>query len=630
MSASYNVARPLLDYALGYARRGMAVLPLHSLQSGDCSCGRSDCSSAGKHPRTKNGVKDASRDLDQITRWWTDWPEANIGIATGTISSLYVIDIDSHKGASLEDLQAFGLDGLMRTLTANTGSGGYHFYLSCDRAWPNTSDRLGRAIDTRGEGGYVVAPPSRNRKGPYSWYNSQPVAAMPEALLARLREPALPSFVKASTVQAPERKEHPYETSQSQTHLSQNASRPEVSVSPAAKAPQTADATNAPPEARNTYLVGLAGTLRGRGMDLHQIRVALLATNEARYGDGKHPQGPLSAEEIERTILKSVAKWEAEGGVLPAAGPVVDDLSHLMRLELPPPVWIVPDLLPGGLAQLGGKPKLGKSWLALGLALTCALGTVNGDHRVLGRYAAEPVGVLYLSLEDNSRRFQERVNKLLAGRPVPERFSYALDWRMLTQGGLDDLDAWLTTAPDTHLVVIDTLAKVRMPTGTKGNTYQEDSLFMSGLHKLAMRQQICLLVVHHTRKQSSSDHADMHSGSTGNIGVVDTILTLDRARNQDEATLEITGRDIEEQKLALTFSRETATWTCTGSAADRQTSQARQEILDLLRDREPMTPAEIAKELGKPRNSVKVLLLRMRKEGVVSNEGDGRYTLSAE
>ena len=154
-------------------------------------------------------------------------------------------------------------------------------------------------------------------------------------------------------------------------------------------------------------------------MDLHQIRMALLATNEARYGGGKHPKGPLSAEEIERTILKSVAKWEAEGGVLPAAGPVVDDLSHLMGLELPPPVWIVPDLLPGGLAQLGGKPKLGKSWLALGMSLTCALGTVNGDHKVLGRYAVEPVGVLYLSLEDNPRRFQERVNKLLAGRPVP-------------------------------------------------------------------------------------------------------------------------------------------------------------------------------------------------------------------
>ncbi|MBI4496340.1 MAG: bifunctional DNA primase/polymerase [Chloroflexi bacterium] len=88
----------MLTAALAYARRGWAVLPIHSPRAGRCSCGKPDCASAGKHPRTPNGVKDATADEGTIRAWWRQWPDANVAIATGAISALMVLDVDPAHG----------------------------------------------------------------------------------------------------------------------------------------------------------------------------------------------------------------------------------------------------------------------------------------------------------------------------------------------------------------------------------------------------------------------------------------------------------------------------------------------------------------------------------------------------
>lgn len=96
-----------MEAALGYAQRGLAVLPLHMVERGHvCSCGKKNCASPGKHPLTGNGVYDASKDASQVRAWWTQWPNANIGIATGTVSGIFVIDVDGEEGeASLAMLE---------------------------------------------------------------------------------------------------------------------------------------------------------------------------------------------------------------------------------------------------------------------------------------------------------------------------------------------------------------------------------------------------------------------------------------------------------------------------------------------------------------------------------------------
>ena len=178
------------DAALAYARRGWPVLPLHGIRNCTCTCGR-DCSSPGKHPLVRHGLREATTDTTVIGIWWRRWPAANVGIATGVASGLAVIDLDGEEAeASLRRLETLGFQ-LSPTLTAATGRG-RHLYFMCNRKLPNKTRGLPGVeeelpgIDLRAEGGYVVAPPSIHANGAtYRW-------ADPEADLA-----LLPSWIKA-------------------------------------------------------------------------------------------------------------------------------------------------------------------------------------------------------------------------------------------------------------------------------------------------------------------------------------------------------------------------------------------------------------------------------------------------
>lgn len=189
--------------ALVYARRGWPVFPCHSPsgRSVGCSCGHGDCSSPGKHPRVASGLHAATTESSQIERWWTRWPHANVAIRTGAASQLVVIDVDpAHGGAD-------SLDALVRrhgrffeaTRTVRTGGGGWHYYFEHPGVTVrnDTGRRLGRGIDVRAEGGYVLAPPSVHVSG--ERYELEPgtktAAPLPEWLTDQLtREPERPAY----------------------------------------------------------------------------------------------------------------------------------------------------------------------------------------------------------------------------------------------------------------------------------------------------------------------------------------------------------------------------------------------------------------------------------------------------
>jgi DNA-binding transcriptional ArsR family regulator len=372
----------------------------------------------------------------------------------------------------------------------------------------------------------------------------------------------------------------------------------------------------------------MAGRLRGAGLRANEIRALLVTLNEVRYGGGRHEQGPLALEELERTIFKSVVRWEADGGLRANTLPEIDGLGDLLDRELPEPAWLVPGLLGEGLVLFAGKPKLGKSWLALSLALACAPSNDQSKRVALGHYPVTAGGVLYLSLEDSEKRFQSRVRKLLGERPVPSSFGYALEWKPLLSGGLHDLETILCNAPDTRLVVIDTLARVRTPGSSGSSIYQEDYALMAALHALVVRHHLTLILVHHTRKMASDDAFDEISGTTGLTGAVDTSMVLKRARGERDATLHLTGRDVEEQELALTFDPATCAWTVTGNAAERQQSQSRQAILDLLAEYGPMAQKEVVQALDMPKGTIYSTLARLAQEGLLCKVRRGRYALA--
>lgn len=155
----------------GYAKNGWPVVPLHT-PSGDggCSCSRGkECPSPGKHPRTPNGFKDASTDSFQIGEWWEKWPDANIGIVTGAVSGLFVLDVDLRHGGDETLAQMERQYGaLPRTAKVRTG-GGWHYYFR-HPGGEVRSGKLGPGIDLKADGGYVVAPPSLHASGQsYEW-----------------------------------------------------------------------------------------------------------------------------------------------------------------------------------------------------------------------------------------------------------------------------------------------------------------------------------------------------------------------------------------------------------------------------------------------------------------------------
>src|SRR6266536_1370621 len=297
--------------------------------------------------------------------------------------------------------------------------------------------------------------------------------------------------------------------------------------------------------------------------------------------------------------------------------PSIFRLQDLLSWELPPVRWTIPEMLPEGLTLLAGKPKLGKSWLALSVALSIAAGGV-----ALGTQPVSKGDVLYLALEDNARRLQSRAKRLLASMSeTPSNMEFALDWPRLGEGGLACLEEYLKVHPDLRLVVIDTWARVAPPSGERRcSQYEGDYEALIPLKRLADTYHVSILAVHHLRKTSSSDVLDEIIGSTGVTGAVDGTLILKRDRGQTEATLFVTGRDVEcEQQLALSFDTTTALWTLVGNAEDLRCTSARQELLDLLREQghDGMSAREMAEALQKNYHTTRSLLRKMEEAGEV-------------
>jgi 5S rRNA maturation endonuclease (ribonuclease M5) len=277
--------------------------------------------------------------------------------------------------------------------------------------------------------------------------------------------------------------------------------------------------------------------------------------------------------------------------------------ADLMALDLPPVNYTVKGLLPEGVTLLASKPKVGKTWLAIGLGIAVATG-----GKALGTNEVEPGDVLYLALEDNRRRLRKRLALLHSGATAMDRLHLALEWPRLDEGGVERLEAFLVEHPETRLVVIDTLKKVRPRVSSSRSVYEVDYEVLEPLIPLAATYGVAILVIHHTRKADAEDPLDTISGSTGLTGGVDGAMVLKRQRGRADAFVYVTGRDIEEEiELALRWKAESAGWAIIGDAEEYRLSKERAEVMGVLDETgEAMTPTEVADALGENVNAVKM------------------------
>lgn len=307
------------------------------------------------------------------------------------------------------------------------------------------------------------------------------------------------------------------------------------------------------------------------------------------------------------------------------------DAAWLMAQEFPPIRYVVPGIIPEGMTVLVAAPKIGKSWMVLGLA--CAL--ANGGNAFERIPVGQPRPVLYLALEDGQRRLQSRLRSIGAA-PSP-----LLEFEIAVPAGVsvpqvvgDYIKQHAHAAP---VVILDTLGKVKPPTSS-GNAYAEDYAAMGALKACVDAVPgSSLVIVHHTRKMDGSDFLDAVSGTQGIAGAADTVLLLKRDRGADSATLQVTSRDAAEGEYALALS-PAGVWELAGAdineaahaaqaaKAAEGTGDAMTAVLaTLAKYPDGVTPGDLALDLGWEKKKANTYLARAAESGRASRAGRGLY-----
>jgi len=289
------------------------------------------------------------------------------------------------------------------------------------------------------------------------------------------------------------------------------------------------------------------------------------------------------AELFERAVVK-----------LPAPRRVAWTADELLDTLFEEPAWLVPGLLPVGLTILAGKRKIGKSWLALQLA-----GATGSGGKFLNR-DIERGKVLYLALEDSERRLKSRIEKQRWPHGVAVDFRLA--WQPLDQGGLAELHDAIRTGY--KLIVIDTLSRA-LTRATDQLNVGDMTVVVGDIQYTAQIAGITIMVVDHHSKVAgvpgAENPVDDVLGSSAKGAVADAVWGLYRERGKRGAKLMATGRDLEDQTIAIEFDAVTGAWQV--AADEVALTSAQQEIVDVLREAGQATAGEIAKLTGQDRGN---------------------------
>jgi len=258
------------------------------------------------------------------------------------------------------------------------------------------------------------------------------------------------------------------------------------------------------------------------------------------------------------------------------------DGNTLMAQEYEPLRFAVDKILPHGVFILAGSGKIGKSWLSLDLCVNVATGGK------LWEFSSEQGDVLYLALEDNYPRLQDRLNKIKAAAVDISRLKLTTGSFGINSGLIEQAHNHLATFPDTKLIIIDTLERVR-DTEFDKSIYACDYRDMTLLREITDKHRLTLLLIHHTRKMSDSDPLNTLSGSMGLVGSVDGVFVLEKdTRMGTDAKLTIANRDTEGFCFKLRFDPDNCKWLFIenfDAQAEKKAEQAeKDELLFLLVD----------------------------------------------
>lgn len=305
----------------------------------------------------------------------------------------------------------------------------------------------------------------------------------------------------------------------------------------------------------------------------------------------------------------------------------------LDRQVFPALQWVVPGIIPEGMSIIAGSPKVGKSWLTLHIALQVA----HGGHALGGIPVGDPRPVLLLALEDGHRRLQARARHLLGtADTIPAGLDIITDGKPFPL--IDTIEAWL----DEHghrqpLVVVDTFGKLRPPSPPQQQAYQADYAYAGTLKALVdAHPGSALAAVHHTNKRGGEgDFLDAVSGTQGIAGAADTTIVLRRNRQEDNALLSVTGRDVDENEYVL--DNHSGLWVLAGGSLDAAAGAAKEgaatrnlgddaaSVVRYATAHGPVTPKQVEAALELPGATIRSYLTRAVEAGRLQKYGRGQY-----
>jgi len=297
--------------------------------------------------------------------------------------------------------------------------------------------------------------------------------------------------------------------------------------------------------------------------------------------------------------------------------------AELVAEDFPEPRWAVPGIVPEGCILLAGPPKVGKSWLTLGLGLSVASG-----GKALGRLDVPAGPVLYLALEDTPRRLKARLLKMLAGDPAPATMTLVTTCPPLPEGGDKRVALWLDQHRDTRLVVVDVFTRMRGPRPPGSSAYEADYAAVAQMKTVADAYGVALILVVHVRKAEADDFLETISGTNGLAGAADAVAVLRRPRGKADGVLHVTGRDVDEMTYALKFGADLGAWQLLdGPATQHLVGGTRAAILAAAGRLPGAGPRQLADDTGLDYEVVKKTVQRMVNAGQLDTDGNGHYFL---
>ena len=287
---------------------------------------------------------------------------------------------------------------------------------------------------------------------------------------------------------------------------------------------------------------------------------------------------------------------------------------------------IIDGLLYAGAYILAGAPKIGKSFLVAQIAYHISTGQPLWDYDV------RQGTVLYLALEDDYQRLQERMSRMF-GVGGTDSLHFATYAKQLGAGLDEQLERFVREHNDTRLIIIDTLQKIR-EVGGDSYSYANDYDIVGRMKQFADKYGVCVLLVHHTRKQQAGDRFEMISGTTGLLGCADGAFLMQKEKRTDlSATLEILGRDQPDQKLHLIRDAEKLIWQLDHAETDlwqKPPDQLLEKISKMITEDNPMWNGSATELVALLQEDIQPNILTRRlnvKAGELLNEYGIEYTV---